>query len=44
MDLFMMNCELLTTCSALGYLEEEQYFKEPDCVGKIFCAIIKVVL
>ena len=30
----MMNCELLTTCSALGYLEEEEYYKEPDCIGK----------
>ena len=31
----MMNCELLTTCSALGYLEEEEYYKEPDCAGNM---------
>ncbi len=33
MDLFMMNCELLATCSALGYLEGDVYHKEPDCLG-----------
>lgn len=30
----MMNCELLATCSALGYLEGDTYHKEPDCLGK----------
>lgn len=34
MDLFMMNCELLATCSALGYLEGDTYHKEPDCLGE----------
>lgn len=32
--LYMMNCELLATCSALGYLEGETYHKEADCLGK----------
>ncbi|XP_072423149.1 protein timeless homolog isoform X1 [Chiloscyllium punctatum] len=32
MDLNMMNCELLATCSALGYLEGDSYHKEPDCL------------
>uniref|UniRef100_A0A3Q2U6V8 Timeless circadian clock n=1 Tax=Fundulus heteroclitus TaxID=8078 RepID=A0A3Q2U6V8_FUNHE len=27
-----MNCELLATCSALGYLEGDNYHKEPDCL------------
>lgn len=35
----MMNCELLAACSALGYLEEEKYFKEPDCLDTIKCLI-----
>ena len=30
----MMHAELQATCSALGYLEDGQYFKEPDCLGK----------
>lgn len=34
MDLYMMNCELLATCSALGYLEGDAYHKEPDCLGE----------
>lgn len=34
MDLYMMNCELLATCSALGYLEGDTYHKEPDCLGE----------
>ena len=34
MDLYMMNCELLATCSALGYLEGETYHKVPDCLGE----------
>lgn len=34
MDLYMMNCELLATCSALGYLEGGTYHKEPDCLGE----------
>lgn len=33
-DLYMMNCELLATCSALGYLEGDTYHKEPDCLGE----------
>uniref|UniRef100_A0A8D0GB89 Timeless circadian regulator n=1 Tax=Sphenodon punctatus TaxID=8508 RepID=A0A8D0GB89_SPHPU len=35
MDLFMMNCELLATCSALGYLEGDTYHKEPDCLESV---------
>uniref|UniRef100_UPI003AAC0EDC protein timeless homolog isoform X1 n=1 Tax=Centroberyx gerrardi TaxID=166262 RepID=UPI003AAC0EDC len=35
MDLFMMNCELLATCSALGYLEGETYHKEADCLESV---------
>lgn len=34
MDWYMMNCELLATCSALGYLEGDVYHKEPDCLGR----------
>ena len=30
-----MNCELLAVCSALGYLEEDAYYKEEDCIGKL---------
>ncbi|XP_041097860.1 protein timeless homolog [Polyodon spathula] len=30
-----MNCELLATCSALGYLEEETYHREPDCLESV---------
>ncbi|KAE8626528.1 hypothetical protein XENTR_v10006654 [Xenopus tropicalis] len=35
MDLYMMNCELLATCSALGYLESDTYHKEPDCLESV---------
>ncbi|XP_037703014.1 protein timeless homolog isoform X2 [Choloepus didactylus] len=35
MDLCMMNCELLATCSALGYLEGDTYHKEPDCLESV---------
>lgn len=35
MDLYMMNCELLATCSALGYLEGDVYHKEPDCLESV---------
>ncbi|KFP04756.1 Protein timeless, partial [Calypte anna] len=35
MDLFMMNCELLATCSALGYLEGDIYHREPDCLESV---------
>ncbi|KAJ8786757.1 hypothetical protein J1605_023415 [Eschrichtius robustus] len=35
MDLSMMNCELLATCSALGYLEGDTYHKEPDCLESV---------
>ncbi|XP_067287598.1 protein timeless homolog [Pseudorasbora parva] len=35
MDLFMMNCELLATCSALGFLEGDVYHKEPDCLESV---------
>ncbi|KAI5614487.1 protein timeless-like isoform X1 [Silurus asotus] len=31
----MMNCELLATCSALGYLEGDKYHKEPDCLESV---------
>ncbi|XP_069762514.1 protein timeless homolog [Narcine bancroftii] len=30
-----MNCELLATCNALGYLEGDHYHKEPDCLESI---------
>ncbi|XP_034389135.1 protein timeless homolog [Cyclopterus lumpus] len=30
-----MNCELLATCSALGYLEEDTYHKEADCLESV---------
>uniref|UniRef100_A0A8C9V5N2 Timeless circadian clock n=1 Tax=Scleropages formosus TaxID=113540 RepID=A0A8C9V5N2_SCLFO len=35
MDLYMMNCELLATCSALGYLEGNNYHREPDCLESV---------
>ncbi|XP_075381523.1 protein timeless homolog isoform X3 [Mycteria americana] len=35
MDLYMMNCELLATCSALGYLEGDVYHREPDCLESV---------
>ncbi|XP_040014377.1 protein timeless homolog [Xiphias gladius] len=35
MDLFRMNCELLATCSALGYLEGDTYHKEIDCLESV---------
>ncbi|KAM6474472.1 protein timeless homolog isoform 2-T5 [Liasis olivaceus] len=35
MDLYMMNCELLATCSALGFLEGDTYHKEPDCIESV---------
>uniref|UniRef100_A0A8C7CR29 Timeless circadian clock n=1 Tax=Oncorhynchus kisutch TaxID=8019 RepID=A0A8C7CR29_ONCKI len=35
MDLYVMNCELLATCSALGYLEGDTYHKEPDCLESV---------
>lgn len=31
----MMNCELLATCSALGYLEGDAYHREPDCLESV---------
>ncbi|KAG8129437.1 hypothetical protein E2320_016166 [Naja naja] len=37
MDLYMMNCELLATCSALGFLEGDTYHKEPDCIVSVSC-------
>ncbi|XP_068451306.1 protein timeless homolog [Clinocottus analis] len=30
-----MNCELLATCSALGYLEQDSYHKEADCLESV---------
>ncbi|XP_076012500.1 protein timeless homolog [Genypterus blacodes] len=30
-----MHCELLATCSALGYLEGDAYHKEPDCLESV---------
>ncbi|KAM3877879.1 protein timeless homolog [Diretmus argenteus] len=35
MDLLMMNCELLATCSALGYLEGDTYHREADCLESV---------
>uniref|UniRef100_A0A8D3BMD0 Timeless circadian clock n=1 Tax=Scophthalmus maximus TaxID=52904 RepID=A0A8D3BMD0_SCOMX len=35
MDLIKMNCELLATCSALGYLEGDTYHKETDCLESV---------
>ncbi|XP_023688185.2 protein timeless homolog isoform X1 [Paramormyrops kingsleyae] len=35
MDLYMMNCELLATCSALGYLEGDTYHRESDCLESV---------
>ncbi|XP_023279240.1 protein timeless homolog [Seriola lalandi dorsalis] len=35
MDLLRMNCELLATCSALGYLEGDTYHKEIDCLESV---------
>ncbi|XP_041639301.1 protein timeless homolog [Cheilinus undulatus] len=35
MDLLRMNCELLATCSALGYLEGDTYHKEADCLESV---------
>lgn len=29
-----MDSELLATCGALGYLEDDKYYKDPDCLGK----------
>uniref|UniRef100_A0A4W6F1J4 Timeless circadian clock n=1 Tax=Lates calcarifer TaxID=8187 RepID=A0A4W6F1J4_LATCA len=34
-DLLRMNCELLATCSALGYLEGDTYHKEIDCLESV---------
>ncbi|XP_061147594.1 protein timeless homolog [Syngnathus typhle] len=30
-----MNCDLLATCSALGYLEGDTYHKEADCLESV---------
>ncbi|CAN9512282.1 unnamed protein product [Ophioblennius macclurei] len=30
-----MNCEILATCSALGYLEGDTYHKEADCLESV---------
>nr|XP_019942307.1 PREDICTED: protein timeless homolog isoform X2 [Paralichthys olivaceus] len=35
MYIFRMNCELLATCSALGYLEGDTYHKEIDCLESV---------
>uniref|UniRef100_A0A6Q2XMA6 Timeless circadian clock n=1 Tax=Esox lucius TaxID=8010 RepID=A0A6Q2XMA6_ESOLU len=35
MELSIMNCELLATCSALGYLEGDTYHREPDCLESV---------
>ncbi|XP_074536589.1 protein timeless homolog [Halichoeres trimaculatus] len=35
MDFLTMNCELLATCSALGYLEGDTYHKESDCLESV---------
>ncbi|XP_070701578.1 protein timeless homolog [Pempheris klunzingeri] len=35
MNLLRMNCELLATCSALGYLDGDTYHKEADCLESV---------
>uniref|UniRef100_F6THE4 Timeless N-terminal domain-containing protein n=1 Tax=Ciona intestinalis TaxID=7719 RepID=F6THE4_CIOIN len=30
-----MNTEILSTCASLGYLEDDKYFKEVDCLDSI---------
>lgn len=35
-----MNCELLATCSALGYLEGDTYHKESDCLGQCMLGFV----
>ncbi|XP_078488452.1 protein timeless homolog [Ciona intestinalis] len=30
-----MNSEILSTCASLGYLEDDKYFKEVDCLDSI---------
>uniref|UniRef100_A0A6D2YAE5 Timeless circadian clock n=1 Tax=Takifugu rubripes TaxID=31033 RepID=A0A6D2YAE5_TAKRU len=35
MNLHVMDCELLATCSALGYLEGDTYHKEHDCLESV---------
>lgn len=35
-----MNCELLATCSALGYLEGDTYHKESDCLGQCMLGLV----
>nr|XP_039268178.1 protein timeless homolog [Styela clava] len=34
-----MDSDLLATCNALGYLEDDRYFKEPDCIDTVKCLI-----
>ncbi|CAG5982174.1 unnamed protein product, partial [Menidia menidia] len=34
-NLCKMNCEILATCSALGYLEGDTYHKEADCLESV---------
>jgi hypothetical protein len=31
----LANVELQATCCALGYLEDNNYIKEPDCLGML---------
>lgn len=37
-----MNCELLATCSALGYLEGNTYHKESDCLGQCMPGLVVI--
>lgn len=39
-----MDCELLATCSALGYLEGDTYHKEHDCLGKFTLSVCNEVI
>lgn len=39
-----MDCELLATCSALGYLEGDTYHKEHDCIGKFSLSVFNEVI
>lgn len=39
-----MNCELLATCSALGYLEGDTYHKETDCLGECGSQVVKIFI
>ena len=38
----MDDVELQAACAALGYLDGDEYHKEPDCLGITFCLIISI--